>query len=399
MSAPRPRFAALRLCLLGATLSLWLGGCFLMHDRPAPPPEPTACDPAPPPRCTASDGPCEPLRAVDAECVGTAWACPQGAEPYVPPWADDLCPPLQATGSPFVDGVHEAPVPIAMDGQCRWLLPTSAHTNPDGAPNHAVADPGRACDGIRLLSGEPAVEVPAAGSWVGIQATMQDSGGRVRALVRGWRLDPLAAFGVRSLGVGLATVEGQRLRVDDDWLFAPELDLGDAAVVFDDHLYAYGCPGAPEWLEEDCIVGRAPLSLIDEGDAWALWGADGWGTGGEPARVFGSGPHRGPVVRDPRGGGLLHIYAIGFGTDLMLTTAQRPEGPWGDARALVPCELPAADPDAYCAGPVVYLHLWDPFTPDTLVVGYSVGTTSEDGERLRAERPGDYWPRIVRVPL
>jgi hypothetical protein len=117
---------------------------------------------------------------------------------------------------------------------------------------------------------------------------------------------------------------------------------------------------------------------------------------GKPLRVFGSGPHRGPVVHDPRGG-FLHVYAIGFGSTVELTHADRPEGPWGEAKQLAKCQLPADDPGAYCAGPVVYLELFDPTLPNELVVGYSIGTTSQDGEQRRKANPAAYWPRVVRT--
>ena len=279
---------------------------------------------------------------------------------------------------------------IAVDGVCTWVFPAGSDPK----------SPERAACRHQLRF---AKATQCAGHRTGCERTISrfrrrssDAQNRVRVLARGWTFDPNITFGVRSDGVGLALVAGRSIQVATPWLFDNTLDLGDAALVDDaGFLYAYGCPGAPHWLEEDCNVGRAPLARIDESSAWSVLGDGGWGVG-KPLRVFGSGPHRGPVVHDPRGG-FLHVYAIGFGSTVELTHADRPEGPWGEAKQLVKCQLPADDPGAYCAGPVVYLELFDPTLPNELVVGYSIGTTSADGEQRRKANPAAYWPRVVRT--
>jgi hypothetical protein len=96
-------------------------------------------------------------------------------------------------------------------------------------------------------------------------------------------------------------------------------------------------------------------------------------------------------------GGFLHVYAIGFGREILATRAPAPEGPWSAPSVLLPCELPPDDPGAYCAGPAVQLQLYDPLYPGVLAVSYSVGTTASDGETRRRADPAAYWPRIVRV--
>jgi hypothetical protein len=93
------------------------------------------------------------------------------------------------------------------------------------------------------------------------------------------------------------------------------------------------------------------------------------------------------------------VFAIGFGRELRVECADAPEGPWSAPAVLAPCDLPADDPGAYCAGPVVYRELADPLEPGWIVVGHSVGTTSPDGDARRARDPRAYWPRIVRLRL
>jgi hypothetical protein len=389
-----------RLLLLLACCSLLpcLAGCWDSHVRPEPPiPVPGGCDRATEPTCTTRASPCDALALVAAVCEDEAWSCPPGARLYAQPWSDDVCLPLEGRVSTglFSDGVHEAPVPIALGDHCAWVFPVET----GGAIRLAAIDTAPTCAALSAAGSDtPIDDLDGDLDFVAVGASFEDTSGATRVLVRGWRFDPLAGFGVRSLGVGLARVDGGRIAVSDAWLFGDDLDLGDAAIVVDGFAYAYGCPGDPHALEEDCIVGRAPLGDVDTASAWDVLGDRGWGEGA-PVRVFGSGPHRSAVVEDPRGSGFLHVYAIGFGTDLMITTASAPEGPWSPARVLVPCDLPPDDPGAYCAGPTVHRELLDPLAPSTLVVSYSVGTTAEDGPSRRAADPAAYWPHVVRVSL
>jgi hypothetical protein len=350
------------------------------------------CNPFARPHCMRRAGPCDPLELVDAECISLAWQCPTGASPYARAWTDDeTCLPLRGT-TIFADGVHESPVPIPIGETCEWIFPYDA---PSGPQLLGVAS-ASSCASI----GAPTMPIAAPttdGSFVDVQAAFATPSG-TRVLSRAWVFDSTAAYGVRALGVELGHVAAGRLGFDGAFLFDDSRDLGDAAIAVGDYAYAYGCPGIPHWLEEDCNVARAPLADVDDASAWATYGSGGWGVG-DPVRVFGSGPHRSAVLRDPRGGGYLHVYAIGFGRDLRLSTAPQPEGPWTDSISLGRCELPADDPGAYCAGPQVHRELIDPLDPSMLIVSYSIGSTSSDQDVRRARSPDAYWPRIVHVRL
>ena len=123
--------------------------------------------------------------------------------------------------------------------------------------------------------------------------------------------------------------------------------------------------------------------------------AEGWvastrGRDGET--VFDSGPWVSSVVHDRASGSLLHVYAVGFGSDLQTHVARAPEGPWTGGASLGRCELPAGDPKAFCAGPVVHSELLDPTRPGEWAITYGIGTT--DGAARARARPEDYWTRL-----
>jgi hypothetical protein len=252
------------------------------------------------------------------------------------------------------------------------------------------------CDALGAPT-EPLDPPHDAGTYVNVQSAIETPSG-TRVLSRAWAFDSSTPFGVRALGVELGRIDAGHLAFDGSFVFTSGPDLGDAALVQDGFVYAYGhAPGATG-LEADMIVGRAPLDAIDDASAWSILGTLGWGVG-DPVPMFGSGPHRSAVVRDPRGSGLLHVYAAGFGTEIRLHTAARPEGPWASSVLLAPCELPADDPGAYCAGPQVHRELLDPMDTSMLVVSYSIGSTSADQAERRMRNPDAYWPRIIRMRL
>jgi hypothetical protein len=126
-------------------------------------------------------------------------------------------------------------------------------------------------------------------------------------------------------------------------------------------------------------------------------GDRGWSAGAaDAAIVFHSGPDRSGVVFHGRRGEYLHVYAEGFGTRLVVQRAALPEGPWSAPALLIPCAVPAGDASAFCREPAVHPELMDPLRPDELAITYDLDTP--DTAR-RAERPLDYWPRLVRVAI
>ncbi len=364
---------------------MFLVGCYDAHMREDV--ESAGC-PTVSPFCVTQAHPCDAKVLVPAVCEIDQWHCPEGIRVFQQPWSDTRCLPLfGVTNTVLSDGVHEGPVPVSMGDRCAWVFPSNSETS-----SLIAVDVGSSCASLGPVHSVAPRTTQT--DYFAIQAAFQ-VGSHVRVLQRGWRFDATVPLGVRSIGVGFGVATADAIGTTA-WTFETEAeDLGDAAVVHDGFLYAYGCPGTPTWLVEDCIVGRAPLDSIDIASRWRVLGRDGWGEG-EHVRVFGSGPHRGSVVHDPRGG-FLHTFIAGFGASIEMNAATQPEGPWSEARTLAACELPSDDSHAYCAGPVVHLELFDPTRPNEIYVGYSVGSTATDSEERRRRNPQAYWPRVVRL--
>jgi hypothetical protein len=306
-------------------------------------------------------GSCEAPRLVTATChLDTKqWSCPSGAREHarVEPVT---CAPLSEHGA-IAGSLVRVPTD---DGRCVWIAERVGEERNvafevDDAPFGACPTRARAVrtgvvlgDNVQITGGYRVC-------------------GEARITYRQFKSDPGAPFGVTEIGTGIARWRDDRIVIEEP-RFATDLDLGDASIVIGDHAYLYGCPGPPEFLTEQCFVGR-----VDARDDMELFVGSGRWVGSTRARdaqrVFDSGPWISSVVA--RGNGLLHVYAVGFGSNLETHTASTPDGPWAKGPNLARCDLPADDPKAFCAGPVVHPELSDP-TRSELVISYGVGSTA-----------------------
>lgn len=412
-------------CLLRASLpsiALALGAVALpacgartgLLDPPAAAPTDASTCHDPPPDCVAPDAdPCGSPRAVAALCdaVTLAWQCPPGARARARAIAaPPVCRPFHEPGGPVRSlGGSLVRVPTD-DGRCLWIAEdvtltsgTSLHnvafevdpTAPFAScPSRATFAGGAARSIVTLEGNDPSIVVQITGGY--------RLSGATRVTYRLFRLDPGAPFGLAELGTGLGRWDQSAQRVvvpaPTALRFGTDLDLGDASLVSGDRAYVWGCPGAPMFLTERCVVGR-----LDAGDRVELFGGRGrWlsttlGSDGET--VFDAGPWVSSVVSLPGTTRLAHVFAVGFGSDLQAHTATAPEGPWSAAISLARCDLPGDDPRSYCAGPVVHGELSDPARPGELPVTYGVGTTAADGAARASARPEAYWPRLQWITL
>lgn len=397
-----PLFGSFPLLLLaagcGARPELAEGPCDLTADTP--------------PQCVApSADPCGPPATVAPVCdtATRAYRCPEGARPYARaadspatclPFSDPAGP-IRALGGSLVR------VPTD-DGRCLWVA-----EQVETADGHSLRNVAFAPDPAAPFGACPTKATPVGGSPGSI--VHMDGGddpsflvqvaqafrlaGKTTVVYRLFEVDQQATFGVTLLGSGLGTWDAgtQRIVVPGPSAlpFPTSLNLGDASLVAQGSAFVWGCP-TQDGLMERCVVTR-----FDPGGGTATFaGAAGWRPGldgAAGATVFESGPWISSVVPDAASGGLLHVYAIGFGTTLETHLAPAPEGPWAAGASIGPCALPSGDAHAFCAGPVVHEELADPTRPGEIVVSYGVASTAPSAGALSAARPEDYWTRLVWV--
>jgi hypothetical protein len=365
--------------------SALLTGCFGKVE-----PEPIVCD-DPAHVCVTASVSCSAPALATAVCDAAArtWRCPAGSTVYArAEAAGATCEPFSAEGSadvsPFASiGGSLTRVPID-GGRCLWVAETA--TTADGTALRnvgllaATSMPFGTCPSVSTFAGGAPTPVAVIEGPSDPSLLIQVDGGFVQAgktivPYRLFRVDMEATYGVTLLGGGFGRwdVATQRVVVpgESDLLWDGSIDPGDASLVIDGTPYVWGCHGPATGLTNPCSLSRLEgdtLQFLTDGDVWLADAAVS-----QTITTFSSGPWISSVVA--RAAGLQHVYASSFSTTLQTDTATDVTGPWAAGPALGACVLPANDPAAYCAGPVVHEELMDPTRPNEWVVSYGVGTT------------------------
>jgi hypothetical protein len=396
----------MRLCSCFAFASAFVLGMAVIGCGGRVLPLETPCgDPAP--QCIARTDACGAATAVDATCdvAKRTWVCPSASVPYVRA-ADTptACLPFHdpSLGIAMLGG-SLARVPLD-NGRCLWIGESvSASTGQTVRNVGFVADvtaPFGTCPTRATLLGgslTPAVSMEG-GDDPSLLVQIDGGyrlGGTTHVLYRLFRYDASAVFGVTNLGTGVGRWDPATQRIvvggPSSLRWSPDLNLGDASLVSGSDAYVLGCHPPYDFLSEPCALAR-----LDASDASQLFTGSGWTSStsvSASATVTSSGPWISSLVPSP-GGALTHVYAVGFGSTLQRHVASAPQGPWTDGPDLGACDLPADDPHAFCAGPVVHVELADPTRAGELPITYGVGTTDDQTSRAAAN-PDGYWTRLV----
>lgn len=404
------------LMVVGSGCTRPLGSWFDSNpDAAVVPPDASPCATGPDFYCARrEDGPCSRWVTVSPECSPLGvWQCP--AESKVLGETSDpveSCLPLYGEHSPFV-WLASTGTPVARgDGRCMWILSDGVTAGDEHLSHPAVLLPsapssGDCLPGAEVLGGEAPFSVADETDLGEVDiASLGDGfrwGGRTWIYYRHWVWDANQVFGVRLLGTRLAWYhhETESVRFLDGFLWEPELAFGDAAVVADGVPYVFGCHGPPTFLSYECHVARLTGTDIGDPASYEHFAGDGeWSSDiAEEVPVFESGPHRTAVRFHPGLDSYILLFAHGFGTQIEMRLAPSPEGPWTAPVVVADCELPASDPDAFCATPALHLELMNDWRPEQLAVTYDIGTLAPDAEARRAAAPAAYWPRLVRFEL
>lgn len=129
-------------------------------------------------------------------------------------------------------------------------------------------------------------------------------------------------------------------------LFTEEVDAyGGAAVIVDDHLYAYACEGDGE---KPCRVARVELADVLDRGAWTFWDGEGWVADVEHAATLFAGNSQLSVHYNPLLDRFVAVHIDGVSDQVVLRTAEAPEGPWSREAFAFSAEPAAGDGWVYC---------------------------------------------------
>jgi hypothetical protein len=350
---------------------------------------------------TTGEDPCGVARQA-AVCDNSTktWSCPSGAINRAPN-PTGLCRPFHdGTLTSLSGSIVRVPT---NDGRCYWIGEDAIKSGGTHLRNVAFDMTDDALKGScpqkpGIVGEVVQLDEPNPQSFLVQLLGGTRFAGDVRVVYRLFKVDPNAPFGALELGGGFAHWDSKNEKIlvpaASKLRWGPDLSLGDATMAKDGFLYVWGCPPPIEFLTEKCLMARFDASeqmeLLQVDTTWSKGTAQA-----SAARLFDAGPWLGSVV--PRPGGFLHAYVVGFGSDIQAHASTALEGPWSQTTNLHHCDLPAGDPKAFCAGPVVHEEMANPAAPSGLVITYGVGTTAPNAAQLQATRPDDYWPRLVWV--
>ena len=158
-------------------------------------------------------------------------------------------------------------------------------------------------------------------------------------------------------------------------------------------MYLYGCDKI-EGSRFGCRVARVPSDGLHERSAYEFWDGSGWNPDIERAVFALDGPNGGLSVSwNPWLHRYLAVYLAGYSNEVLMRTAERPEGPWSAPvvafRGVPPAargvnygafEHPELSSDGGRDLVVTYFHPLGPLQGEIRVSGFGSGS---DGVRVR----------------
>lgn len=135
---------------------------------------------------------------------------------------------------------------------------------------------------------------------------------------------------------------------DPTLLFDAPHPFGTAALVHEGVLFAYACVASGDGWTTPCRLGRVDPAEVMDPEAWRYWGGSGWTADLAAAAAVLDGNAQLTVHWNPFLDRFLAVHVDWVTDDVVLRTAEAPEGPWSDP-VLAFTALPAAgDGWIYC---------------------------------------------------
>ena len=236
----------------------------------------------------------------------------------------------------------------AADGLNGFAEPLDAQ----GAPLEFFPVTADEADFNQRHAGDPCQEAPCGARrvlWPGPLVPLED--GRALAFYLKIHGEP-GEWNFSSLGCGVALWDGTDApptrpevrpgHAEPTLLWPADAEFCPSAALLEgDHLYAWSCienPGKP------CHLARVPPADALDPAAWRYWDGDAWAPDRADAAPVFRGNDMASVHRSPHFGLLLAIYSRPLDREIVLRTAERPEGPWSrEERLFLALEAPSGD--------------------------------------------------------
>ncbi len=206
--------------------------------------------------------------------------------------------------------------------------------------------------------------------------------------------DSSAAFGVRSIGIGIAprdAMTGRFVPTNELLWSADRAPYGGSALRVGDFVYAYGCV-TEGFLAQDCYVARVPPASVASISAYVYFDGASWTPSADASAAIVHGAGSANVRYDAASARFVMTYVPPLATKIVARTALAPEGPWSGPTALASCDLAAAGRGAFCVGGHQHALLGVP--AGSIAVSYAAATFEAGGASADA-----FAPRLVVLPV
>lgn len=120
----------------------------------------------------------------------------------------------------------------------------------------------------------------------------------------------------------------------------PEPRFGQAALIVGEQLYAWGCE---DTVYHPCKLARVDLEAVFERDAWQFWTGREWSASLADAVALLEADAMFSVHYNPHVDRYLAFYGAGEAGQVLLRSAERPEGPWSDPTSVLRIDSALAD--------------------------------------------------------
>jgi hypothetical protein len=281
--------------------------------------------------------------------------------------------------------------------------------------NNTVATLEQASQAVQFFiqrdpAGKPSALVtpPQSEGWFWLQAGIVHNKKLYLFLSQVKKTGAASVFGFQPIGQSLAIVDNpldpptrwhvQQVKLPHgEFSRNRELSFGVALLIEGGFLYVYGVDDVPRGVlrKKSLVVGRVPLTAIEDFAAWRFYHQGQWVPDPRKADPLAfSVANEGSVSYLPALRRYVYVYTeSGLSPRILARSAPKPWGPWSAASLLYQCPEAGWDKKIFCYGAKAHPEL---AKEDELVISYVAN--SFDFCQVASDARL-YWPRFLRVKV